>query len=162
MLGEELDQQVRHYLRELRDRGGIISTRIVLVVGLGVVTYKDVSMLAKYGGSVVLTKHWAKYLLQRMNMVKRRGNTKAKVTMEKFDELRTAFILDVKNVMELDEVPTALVVNWDHTAINYIPISAWTTEKEGAKRVDIVGKEDKKQITVVFACSMVGDFLSPQ
>ena len=66
------------------------------------VTNKDTSMLAKYGGSVVLTKHWAKYLLQHMNMVKKRGNTKAKVTMENFDELRTAFILNVKNVMELD------------------------------------------------------------
>ena len=86
-------------MRELRDRGGIINTQIVLAVGLGVVTYKDASMLVKYGGSVVLTKHWAKYLFHRMNIVKRRGNTKAKVTMENFDELRTAFILDAKRVM---------------------------------------------------------------
>jgi len=40
--------------------------------------------------------------------------------MENFDEQRTAFILDVKSVIELNEVPTALVINWDHTAINYI------------------------------------------
>ena len=42
------------------------------------VTNKDTSMLAKYGGSVVLTKHWAKYLLQRMNMVKEEGTPKQK------------------------------------------------------------------------------------
>ena len=39
-----------------------------------------------------LTKHWAKYLLQRMGMVKRRGNTKAKVTVENFEELKMAIL----------------------------------------------------------------------
>ena len=35
-------------------------------------------------------------------------------------------------------------------------------ELEGAKRVEITGKDDKRQITVVFAGSMAGDFLPIQ
>ena len=34
--------------------------------------------------------------------------------------------------------------------------------KEGSKRVDIVGMDDKRQITAVFGCTMEGEFLPPQ
>ena len=54
MLGEELDKLLRHYLRELRNCGGVVNTHIVIAVGLGVVSYKDAKLLAKYG-DVVLT-----------------------------------------------------------------------------------------------------------
>ena len=74
LLGEELDQQVRHYLAELCTRGGVVNTRIAIAVGIGIVTNKDTILLAKYGGNIVLTKHWAKYLLQQMGMVKRCGS----------------------------------------------------------------------------------------
>jgi len=162
MLGEDLDKLVRHYLRELCDCGGVVNTRIVIAVGLDVVTYRDANLLAKYGGDVVLTKYWAKCLLQRMGMVKRRGNTKAKVTAENFEELKVGFLLNVENIIEMEEVPPAMVLNWDHTAVNYVPASSWTMEREGTKRVEIVAKDDKRQITAVFGCSMAGDFLPPQ
>ena len=34
--------------------------------------------------------------------------------------------------------------------------------KEGSKRIEIAGAEDKRQITAVFANTMAGDFLCPQ
>ena len=162
LLGEELDQQVRHYLAELRTLGGVVNTRVAIAVGIGIVTSKDATLLAKYGGNIVLTKHWAKYLLQRMGMVKRRGSTKAKVNVKNFEELKELFLSDVKSVIEMDEIPPAMVINWDHTAINYVPVSSWTMEKEGSKKVEIVAKDDKRQITAVFGCSMAGDFLPVQ
>ena len=66
--------------------------------------------------------------------------------------------MDIKNVVELDEIPPQLIINWDQTAIHYVPVGSWTMELEGAKRVDIAGKDDKRQITAVFAGSMAGDF----
>ncbi len=33
---------------------------------------------------------------------------------------------------------------------------------EGSKRVEIVGIDDKRQITAVFGCTLKGDFLPPQ
>ena len=79
LLGEELDQQVRHYLAELRTRGGVINTCVAIAFGIGIVTSKDATLLVKYGGNIVLIKHWAKYLLQQMGMVKRRGSTRPKL-----------------------------------------------------------------------------------
>lgn len=35
-------------------------------------------------------------------------------------------------------------------------------EKEGSKRIEIFGVDDKRQITAVFSCSLDGDFLPVQ
>ena len=82
--------------------------------------------------------------------------------VEKFDEVKKLFLQDIRNVIMMDEVPAELVINWDQTGLNYVPVSQWTMEQEGAKRVEIDGKDDKRQITAVFGCSMSGDFLPPQ
>ena len=46
--------------------------------------------------------------------------------------------------------------------INHVPPASWTIEVEGSKRVDLAGKDDKRQITACFAGTMEGDFLPPQ
>ena len=45
--------------------------------------------------------------------------------------------------MSLEEIPPDLIINWDQTGINYVPVGSWTMEKEGARRVELVGKDDK-------------------
>ena len=61
----------------------------------------------------------------------------------------------------MDEIPPQLIINWDHIGINYVPVSSWTMEMVRTKRVEIIGKDDKPQLTAVFWCSMVGDFYHP-
>ena len=155
--GEEIDQQVRHYLTDLRRRGCIVNTNVAIAVGEGILLSKNPGLSTN-----CLSKDWAKYLFKRMGLVKRKGNTKAKVDVEKFDEVKKLFHQDIRNVIVMDEVPPELVINWDQTGLNYVPVSQWTMEQEGAKRVEIDGKDDKRQITAVFGCSMSGDFLPPQ
>ena len=150
LLGEELDQQVRHYLVELHTRGGIVNTHIAIAVGIGIGTNKDATLLAKYGGNIVLTKHWAKYSFKRMGMVKRRESTKAKVNMKNYEELKELFLSDVKSVIKMDEIPLAMA----SLIMDY--------RKRRFKTVEIVAKEDKRQITAVFGCSMAEDFLPVQ
>ena len=45
-----------------------------------IVHSKDSNLLAKNGGTVaiVLSRHWARSIMERMNFVKRRGNSKSK------------------------------------------------------------------------------------
>ena len=62
----------------------------------------------------------------------------------------------------MEDIPEYLIINWDHTGLNYVPVSNWTMAEEGSKRVEIVGLDDKHQITAVFGCTMAGDFLPPQ
>ena len=84
MIGEELDEQVR----ELRKLGEIIYAHVVIAVGMGLVLNKDANLLAKNGGHISFTKHWVRYFLSRVAFVKRRANTKSKVSLEQFDELK--------------------------------------------------------------------------
>ena len=61
----------------------------------------------------------------------------------------------------MEDIPFDLVINWDQPGIHYVPVGSWTME-EGSKPVEIVGVDDKRQITAVFAGSLTGDFLPPQ
>lgn len=88
--------------------------------------------------------------------MKRRSSTKAKVTVIEFEMYKSQFVHDVRTIMEMEEIPKELVINWDHTGIHYVPVSNLTMAKEGS------GSNDKRQITAVFAATMTGDFLFPQ
>ena len=85
--------------------------------------------------------------------MKRRGNTKAKVSVLHFEALKILF--DIKAVVEMPE----LIINWDQTGIKIVPVSSWTMEQKGAKRVEFARVDDKRQITTVFAATLVGEFL---
>ena len=162
LLGEKLDMQTRAYLQTLRKNGAVVNTAITIGCAEGIVRNEDSNLLACNGGHIVLTKHWAKHLLARMGYVKRRASTKAKITIDDFEAVKEQFLTDVKAVAEMNEIPHELIINWDQTGIHYVPVGSWTMEKEGAKRVEIVGVDDKRQITAVLAGSLTGDFLPPQ
>ena len=48
------------------------------------------------------------------------------------------------------------------TGIKIVPSSGWTLAKVGSQRIEVIGANDKRQITAVFCGSMVGDFLPLQ
>ena len=169
LVGEDIDQQVKEYLKFLRKKGSVVNTVVAIAAAEGVIKSIDANLLAYDENGIrvnetgiELTKSWAKSLLHRMGMVKRRVSSKAKVDVENFDRIKEGFLLDIQNVVSMDEIPPALVINWDQTAIQYVPTSSWTMEEEGARRVEIAGKDDKRQITAVLAGTMSGEFLPPQ
>ena len=102
-------------------------------------------LLMPYGGGICLTKDWAKNLMKHMSMgmVKRRVNTKAKVDVEEFETLKDEFLLSIKTIVSLNEIPLDLIINWDQTGINYVLMLSLTMEMEGSNKVDLVGKDDK-------------------
>ena len=59
----------------------------------------------------------------------------------------------------MEEVPPELVLNWDQTDIKIVPTDTWTMELRGSKHVELMGFQDKRQITAVFCGTLVGDFL---
>ena len=95
-------------------------------------------------------------------MVKRKVCSKSKVTPENFESLKEQFLLDIKQLVHLEDIPPELIINWDQTAIHYVPISSWSMEVERSKCVEVVGTDNKWQITACFAGSMAGDFLPLQ
>ena len=51
--------------------------------------------------------------------------------VKNFEETKKGFLLDVHNVMEMDEIPPDLVINFDQTAVHYVPVDNWMMAKEG-------------------------------
>ena len=162
MLGEDLDKQVQAYLLELGKVGGVVNREIAIASARGIVRKKDSRVLAENGGHVLLTKDWAYYLLLRMGYVKRKANSKVKITVENFEEMKYNFLCEIKDIVMMEEIPSSMILNWDHTGLKYVPVSSWTMATQGSKKVSIAGIDDKRQITGVFTITLDGQFLPPQ
>ena len=162
MLGETLDKEVQAYIQETRKVGGVVNARIAIACATGILRRRNSNLLAVNGGHVVLTKGWAHYILYRLGYVKRKSNSKAKVTPDDFTQLKSNFLADIHAIVEMEEIPAALILNWDHTGLKYVPVSSWTMAKAGSKRVEISGIDNKHQITAVFTVSLDGSFLPIQ
>ena len=162
LLGDKLDREVQEYVKSIREMKGVINTAIVIAAANGIIKKYDANLLKENGGHISLSKDWAKSLLTRLGYVKRRASTAAKVSVSDFEAYKAQFVFDIQTVMEMEEIPKDLVINWDHTGINYVPVGNWTMAEKGSKKVAIAGVDDKRQITAVFADTMSGDFLPIQ
>ena len=134
LLGENLDHQVKSYISAVCEKQGIINTAITVACGEAIVKKVDKNLLKENGGPIDLTKVWAKSLLQHLNFVKRKATTSAKVEPSHFKELKEQFLLDIKAVVEIEDITSDLILNWDHTGINIVPSSTWTMEARGLKQ----------------------------
>ena len=163
LLGKNLDKQVQLYLRKMRENGGVVTVSVVVAAARGIVMSRDRTQLAEFGGHIQLTRQWAYHLLSCMNFVKRKATTaKSKQTPTDFAAAKAAFLNDVVAVVTMDDIPPELVLNWDQTGIHLVPASTWTMDREGSRRVEISGANDKRQITAVLCGSLTGDFLPLQ
>ena len=158
MLGSELDEQVKSYLKDVREKGGGIDTTVVIASAEAMVKKVDKNLLKDNGGPIDLTATWAKSLLHHIGYVKRKASTSAKVEPSNFKEIKEQYLLDIQAAVEIANIPMDLVLNWDHTGVNIVPGSQWTMAEKGAKRVERAGVDDKRQITVLFVVQLVASF----
>ena len=150
LLGEHVDKQLQLYLKKIRDQGGVITASVVVAAARGILLSSDSSKLVEFGGHIDLSRQWAYHLLDRMKFVRRKATTsKSKHTPIDFAKLKEAFLDDVRAVVNMEEIPAELILNWDQTGIHLVPASAWTMDQVGSKRVEIMGVNDKHQITAV-------------
>ena len=56
-----------------------------------------------------------------------------KITAEVFEDLKVQFLTDIETVSMLEDIPKDLVINWDQTAVKFVPVSNWTQEVKGWK-----------------------------
>ena len=62
----------------------------------------------------------------------------------------------------MEEIPKELILHSDQTGIRFVPSSTWTMERRGERRVEMVGVNDKQQITAILCSSAAGEFLPIQ
>ena len=68
LLGDELEMQVRVYLKSLREHSAVVNSVIAVECAEGIVRNSTSSLLAQNGGHIALTKTWAKNILRRKAM----------------------------------------------------------------------------------------------
>ena len=161
LLPDKLGLKVQECIKELQRNGTSVGTSIVVATAKGVIMNKNADLLVSNGGYINLTDNWAKSLQNWMGFVKRKASSSAKITPEEFDQQKKNFLRDIRNVINMDQIPSELIVNFNLTGISYVSALSYTMEKEGATRVKVTGKDDRIQITLVFAGSLSGDFLPP-
>lgn len=128
-----------------------MSARIAMAAARGILLKCDWTMLLDYGRHVNINRYWAHSLLKRMKFVQRKATTaKSKETTADFAELKKSFPEDVVSTVTMEEIPAELILNWDQIGIKMVPCSTWTMAQHGAKRVEMIGVNDKRQITAVF------------
>jgi len=113
--------------------------------------------LAETGRPAKLTISWAKSLLKRMNVTKRRVSTKYSHPARELEEEKHSFLSELLETVVLNDIPPELILNWDQTGL--VPSPLWTIDKNGKKRIDVAGHQDKWQITAVMCGSLVGELL---
>ena len=125
--GRPLEQDVeRHAMKvihQVRESGGVVNNSVVIGIIKGIMRDTDSNLLAENGGPITVGKEAAQHLLGRMQFVKRRGTTKAKVVPSDFQALEAQFLGDIRLIAIFDNIPAKLILNWDHTGLNYVPSS---------------------------------------
>ena len=129
------NREVQEFIREVQYSGGVINTALFLAAAKGIVLAEDANMLPKNGGYLNLTRNWAKRLLSRMGLVKCKVTTIVKITAEIFEDVKVQFLTDIETVSMLEDIPKDQVINWDQTVVKLVPVSNWTQEVQGTKRV---------------------------
>ena len=107
-LGEKLGNEVKFYIQAVWERGGVITTTITMAAATAIVRRSDRNLLSENGGSISITPNWAKSLLCRLNFVKRKGSSTMKMTVENFEVVKEQFILNIRAVVEMEDIPPEL------------------------------------------------------
>ena len=79
--------------------------------------------------------------MHQTNFVKRKATiVKSKYTPDDFARIKQAFFNEVVQVVEKR---AELILTWDQTGINSVPVPSWTMDWPGAKCVKGKGVNDK-------------------
>jgi len=141
-LQEEIDMEVQQYILYLRKISGSVNGAVVRASIKGIRKRKNKEASGNKEGAAltmpVLNKDWSRYLLERMQFVKHKANTKAKLSVENFSQLKHNFLSDISGIVNIEEIPTYLIINWDHTALKYVPVGSWTMARKGSERYQLL------------------------
>ena len=160
---DETLAKVRDGITGTRLTGGVISRKMVIAIGNGVIKANSPSSLKKYGGHIELTDGWARHVLESMKWAKRKGTTGRVVPSQQFvDEGKLTFQRNISTIIEDHDIPKDLILNLNQTPFSYDSPGKYTFNPKGAKTVPIKGVDDKRQITATFSISMTGSFLPIQ
>ena len=157
LLPEEIDELTKKFIQSLRVYGSPVSSSIVLAAAKGIVTHKAFHLLKEHGGSIELKKSWAFSFLSRHGYVKRKSTRTSRKVPDDFEHVKASFQDRIREVIASNNIPVSMVVNFDQTGTKMVPVSDWKSME-----IDMIGLDDKREVTTLLAVSLSGVLLPPQ
>ena len=145
----------------------VVNQKTAMACTLDIVKEHQPSLLKEHGGSLDLISldgnghSWTISLLERAGMVKHKATKAAKKLPRDCCEKKEHF-LQINSTVKTYNIPAELVINVDETLLRIVPVDRWTLEREGPKRVPILGLEDKRELTGNLGCTLSSRMLPPQ
>ena len=161
-LPDEIDNRIRITLTAMRDKDLVVNNFVMRCIGEAIARADCPSVLVQFGGIVQLEVSWARSLLKRMNMVKRKATKSCKADIPNKEKEIAAFQQKLRDMALEFATPPELIVNFDEMGVRMVPVGNWTFERRGAKQVKVDGCDDKREITVTVSSSMSGELLPLQ
>ena len=97
-----------------------------------------------------------------MNFVRRKRIKAARKLPTDFSAILDEFFYCVHTAIDRNVIPPAMFVNFHQTNTKFVPTLEYTLGERRYNHVSIIGMEDKRQMTVLFACSFSENLLPPQ
>ena len=137
--------KVKGVVTGVRMVGGVISRKMVIAIGTGVIKANCPSKLKDFGGHIALTEGWARGVLKSMEWSKRKGTTgKIEPSKQFLLEEKLTFQRRIASIIEEHDIPKELILNLDQTPLSYVSPGKYTFNPKGAKTVPIKGIDDKR------------------
>ena len=91
-----------------------------------------------------------------------RTTDKPEIPDQAVKEAKLLFQHQIVSIVEDDEIPESLIMNFDQTSLKYAPVSNSTLAKKGSKHIPITVGAFKESITATFGITYSGNFLPMQ
>ena len=161
-LPREIDDLTKQLVTNLRSSGSPVSAAVVQAGAKGIISHKNPLLLLENGGRIEITNSWAASFLDRLGFVKRKGTRTARKVPADFPAVKGEFLTKVTAAVTEHNIPPSVVVNCDQTGAKMVPVNKWTMAEQGSRQVDVVGLDDKREMTVLLGISASGQMLPPQ
>ena len=115
---DELVQKINEVIVGVRLSGAVISRRMVISIGNGVLKANDPNTLSEFGGTITLTEDWARGIWRSMDWVKRKATTgKVEPSTQFLAEEKFTFQKAISTYVYDHDIPTDLIINLDQKAL---------------------------------------------
>ena len=112
-----------------------MNRNIVIASARGIISHEKPSLLKEHGGSLELGKKWVESFLHRRGFVKRKVTKAAWKLPPDYLELKMAFLKQIDDEVKTNDIPLDLLISWNQTRSNLVPVNSWTMAEEGCRQV---------------------------
>ena len=138
LVGEEFLVKLKEAIIGIRLTGAVISRKMIISIGNGVLKANRPNSLSEIGGGITLTDNWARGVLKSMDWVKRKGTTrKVEPSAQFLAEEKFIFQRAISAVVCNHDMPADLAINLDQTRLSYVSPGKYTFNFKSAKNVPI-------------------------